>query len=450
MGERLAGTGLLYMRDALRDEARGIKAGAQETAFDWQRHARPDQLPPDWDWFIWLLRGGRGSGKTRTGSEEVRRRVEAGLARRVAIIGQTKGDVRDTMIEVGESAILNISPPWFMPIYEPSKRRLTWPNGAIAMIYSGDEPDQLRGPQHDFVWVDELAKFKYPQETWDNLELGLRIGVDPRAVVTTTPRPIAVIKALAADPKTADVRVSTYENIDNLSSVYIERIKSKYEGTRLGRQELHGEILEDNPGALWTRANLDQYRLNAAPVLQRIVVAVDPEATSGPESAETGIVVAGVAMVGTVMHGYVLEDMTIRGTPDKWATAAVTGLNKYAANLIVGETNNGGEMVGHTIKTISRDAPYKAVTATRGKYTRAEPVSALYEQGRIHHIGFFPEMEDQLCDWVPGDVKSPDRLDALVWAFTELMLGNDSATAWTEAFALMKKKQEESALNNNK
>ncbi len=213
----MVNSGLMYMRDALRDDYRPERLGLQEAVFDWQKNARPDQLPPAWDWLTWLLRGGRGSGKTRTGAEFVRDRVEAGMARRVAIVGETKGDVRDTMIEVGASSLLNISPPWFMPVYEPSKRRLTWPNGAIGMIYSGDEPGQLRGPQHDLAWVDELAKFKYPQETWDNLELGLRIGPDPRVVVTTTPRPIPVIKQLLADKKTADVRVSTYENVANLA-----------------------------------------------------------------------------------------------------------------------------------------------------------------------------------------------------------------------------------------
>ncbi len=440
-------TSLLYMRDVLRDEYRPERSGTQEAVFDWQKRARPDQLPPDWNWLTWLLRGGRGSGKTRTGAEYIRFRVESGTARRVALVGETKGDVRDTMVEVGASSLLSISPPWFMPEYEPSKRRITWPNGAIAMIYSGDEPDQLRGPQHDLAWVDELAKFKYPQETWDNLEFGLRIGTDPRAVVTTTPRPIPVIKQLAADPKTADVVCSTYENLANLAPSFIERIKSKYEGTRLGRQEIHGQILEDNPGALWHRDWIEAGRLSNIPELQRVVVAIDPEATSTEESNETGIIVAGIAKVGRDYHGYILADLTIRGSPDQWGTAAIAGYNKNKANLIVAEVNNGGDMVGHVIKTIDKNLPFKAVHATRGKYTRAEPVSALYEQGRIHHIGFFPELEDQLCDWVPGST-SPDRLDALVWAITELMLGEDSASAWSEAFKLMQQRQKPEEANN--
>jgi phage terminase large subunit-like protein len=433
---------VVYMKDALREEGRPGRSSTLEAIYDWSLHARPDQLPPNWRWFAWLLRGGRGSGKTRTGAEYVRKRVEEGSARRVAIIGQTKGDVRDTMIEVGASSLLAISPPWFMPKFESSKRRLTWPNGAIGIIYSGDEPGQLRGPQHDLAWMDEPAKFKYPQETWDNMEFGLRIGQDPRVVVTTTPRPIPMIRQLLADPKTADVRVSTYENIDNLSKAFIDRIKSKYEGTHLGRQELHGEVLEDNPGALWKRTELDADRVTKAPELERIVVAIDPEATATEDSAETGVIVAGIAKVGKEYHGYVLEDLTIKGTPEQWASQAVAGYHKSHADLIVAEVNNGGDMVGHTIKTIDGTLPFKALHATRGKFTRAEPISAMYEQHKIHHVGTFGELEDQLCDWVPGDT-SPDRLDALVWAFTELLLNVNSAESWSEAFKIMRSKNEE-------
>jgi phage terminase large subunit-like protein len=387
---------------------------------DWSLWARPEQLPPPGDWYTWLMRGGRGGGKTRPLSEFIISRAKNGY-RRIALIGQTKGDVRDTMIEVGDSSILECSPPWFMPHYEPSKRRLTWPNGCIAIAYSGDEPDQLRGPQHDTAAVDELAKFRYPQETWDNMELGLRLGPDPRVAVATTPRPIPIIKKLLKDPQTVDVRFSTYANRANLSDVFLSRILSKYEGTRLGRQELHGEILDDNPDALWSRSLIEELRVTETPDLIRVVVGVDPQAANNEDSAETGIVVAAVARSKGKLHGYILDDATIKGSPAEWGSAAVAAYHKFRADRIVGEVNNGGDMVGHTIGTVNPNISFRSVHATRGKLLRAEPVSALYEQGRVHHVGYFAELEDQLCEWVPGD-KSPDRLDALVWAITELMI----------------------------
>lgn len=397
------------------DEA--TDAELERILYDWSLWARSDQLPPIGDWLVWLLRGGRGSGKTRAGAEFVIERAK--YCRRIALVGQSKGDVRDTMIEVGDSSILGCSPPWFRPNYEPSKRRITWPNGCVGIAYSGDEPDQLRGPQHDTAWVDELAKFKYPNDTWDNLELGMRLGDSPKIAVTTTPRPIPIVKKIIADASTIDVRCSTYDNI-YLADQFKDRVKDRYEGTRLGRQELHGELLDDNPDALWKRAHIEDRRVTKIPDLARIVVGVDPEAESTADSSETGIVVAGVAFIGSVIHGYVLEDSSIRSTPDGWARSAVSAYYKYKADSIIGEVNNGGEMVGHTIKTVNPDVRFKSVRASRGKYLRAEPVAALYEQGRIHHVGFFPDLEDQMCEWIPGD-KSPDRLDALVWAITELM-----------------------------
>ena len=339
----------------------------------------------------------------------------------IALVGETKADVRDTMVEVGDSSILKISPPDFMPAYESSKRRLTWPNGVIGIIYSGDEPEQLRGPQHMKAWVDELAKFKYPGDAWANLMFGLRIGDNPQSVVTTTPKPIKIIKELIADSTTAVTRGHTLENQDNLSPAFMKYILGKYEGTRLGRQELAGEILDDNPDALWERDQIDALRVRETPNLHRVVVAVDPAVSVSETSSETGIIVAGIAWVGDKLHGYVLADLTLKGTPDQWASAAVTGFKQNAADRIVGEVNNGGDMVEYTVKTVDSNVPFKKVHASRGKYTRAEPVSALYEQGRVHHVGFYGELEDQLCEWVPGDT-SPDRLDALVWAFTELML----------------------------
>ena len=401
---------------------------AEALLYDWEFWARPKQLPPVWDWYIWLLLSGRGGGKTRTGAELLIKWAKEGFSH-MALVGQTKADVRDTMVEVGESAILNICPPWYRPEYEPSKRRLTFPNGVIATIYSGDEPDQLRGPQHSKAWVDELSKFKYPQEAWDNLMFGLRIGNDPEAVVTTTPRPIKVIKDLIADERTernpngrvAVTRGHTLENKDNLAPDFLNYILRKYEGTRLGRQELAGEILDDNPDALWERDRIEELRVNVYPDLKRVVVAIDPQGTDSTTSASTGIVVAGIAVVGDKTHGYILADLTLSGTPEKWAKAAVTGYHTFKADRIVAEVNFGGDMVESVIRIAGGGIAFKKVHASRGKEVRAEPVSALYEQGRVHHVGFFPELEDQLCEWVPGD-KSPDRLDALVWALTELML----------------------------
>ena len=390
--------------------------------YDWSFWARSEQLPPVGDWFVWLLRSGRGFGKTRTGAEWVRQRAE--IDPHIALIGQTKADCRDTMIEVGESAILKISPPWFKPEYQPSKRRLVWPNGCIATVYSGDEPDQLRGPQHASAWVDELAKFKYPQQTWDNLLFGLRIGEKPQICVTTTPRPIPLIKALINDSHAVDIKRSTYDNIDNLSPQYFDRVIKPLEGTRLGRQEINADILDDVLGALWKRSWLESNRVVTMPDMARIVVAVDPPATSDSEqSAEAGIVVVGAGVDG---FGYLLEDCSLRGTPEEWGRASVAAYHRHRADRIIGEVNNGGEMVEFVLRTVSPSVPFSAVYASRGKVTRAEPISALYEQGRIRHVGFFADLEDQLCNWIPGD-KSPDRLDALVWGFTELDLAGVEA-----------------------
>lgn len=395
----------------------------------WRFWARPKQLPPPGDWFIWLLMSGRGFGKTRTGAEWIIHRAKHGPFYPIALVGQTKADVRDTMVELGESSILKVSPPWFMPEYESSKRRLTWPNGMVATIFSGDEPDQLRGPQHGSAWVDELAKFKYPQETWDNLELGLRLGSTPQAVVTTTPRPIPIVKALVSDPAVYVTTGSSYENTTNLSARFIERVIQKYEGTRLGRQELHGDLLSDVPGALWSRDTLEECRVRDAPQFVRIVVAVDPPATHGENADECGIVVAGIDEHD---HGYILEDLSRQASPAEWGRIAVDAFDRWQADRIIAERNNGGDMVEHVVRTEARDAhaagrratsqiPYRAVWAARGKYTRAEPVAAEYERARVHHVGMFAELEDQMCSWVPGE-DSPDRMDALVWALTDLML----------------------------
>lgn len=405
--------------------------------YDWEFWARPEQLPPPGNWFVWLLRSGRGFGKTRTGSEWVISRAKAGY-RRIALVGQTKADVRDTMIELGDSSILKASPPWFMPAYEPSKRRLTWPNGAVAIVYSGDEPDQLRGPQHDSAWVDELAKFKYPTDTWSNLLFGLRIGRKPQVVVTTTPRPIPLIKQLLVDGDTVDVRRPTDDNIANLSPTFIRKVVEPMRGTRLGRQELEGEILDDNPNAMWGRGTIEDGRVMRAPDMQRIVVGVDPSGSARGD--EAGIVVAGVARdpVTKLLHLYVLEDASVQGSPLTWGRAAVTAYHRWKADRVVGEGNYGGEMVETTIRAVESElaqseagligrerlarVAYKQVHASRGKAIRAEPIAALYEQGRGRHVGMFAELEDEMCQWQPGD-DSPNRMDALVWAATELVLG---------------------------
>jgi len=393
---------------------------AEALLYDWSFWVRPGQLPPAWNWYIWLILSGRGFGKTRTGNELVIRWAREGHTP-IALIGQTKADVRDTIIEIGESSLLKISPPWFYPEYEPSKRRVTWPNGVVGIVYSGDEPDQLRGPQHAKAFVDELAKFKYPRETWDNLVLGLRIGSKPQAVVTTTPRPIKILKEMLRDKRTAVTRGHTLENRANLAPEFINYVLGKYEGTRLGRQELAGEILDDNPGALWKRGAIDELRVKQHPPLVRVVVGIDPEAANTEDSAETGIIVAGIAPVNGQMHAYVLDDLSIKGTPSGWATAAVTGYYKFSADRIVAEVNQGGDMVESTIRTVDPNAPVKKIHASRGKFTRAEPIAALYEQKKVHHVGYFPDLEEQLCEWLPGG-KSPDRLDALVHCLTELML----------------------------
>jgi phage terminase large subunit-like protein len=390
-----------------------------EHLYRWTFWARDNQLTPEGDWQVWLLLAGRGFGKTRTGAEWVRAEVEAGRRHQLALIAPTAADVRDIMIE-GESGILRTSPPWFRPEYEPSKRRLTWPNGATATTYSAEDPDQLRGPNIDGAWCDELAAWKYAQETWDMLMFTLRAGDNPRAVVTTTPRPTKIVRELVASSTTHVTKGRTYDNVANLAPTFIKRITAKYAGTRLGRQELDAEILDDNPGALWKREEMIEARRvrNLPDNLIRIVVAIDPAVTHGEESDETGIV---VAAVGEDRHGYILEDCSLRASPDGWATAAVTAYHKYRADRIVAEVNNGGEMVEHTVHTVEANIPYTAVHASRGKLTRAEPIAALYEQGKVHHVGTFPALEDQMCSWTPGE-KSPDRMDALVWALTALMV----------------------------
>lgn len=389
---------------------------AAELLYDWEFWARDDQLPPQEDWQIWLLLAGRGFGKSRTGAEIVRKWADEGV-KRIALVAETPADARDVMIE-GESGLLNISPPWNKPTYEPSKRRVTWENGAIATVYSGANPDQLRGPQHEKAWCDELASWNYPQETWDNLMMGLRLGDNPQAVVTTTPRPIKLLREMVEQDNCYITKGSTFDNKENLPDTFYKKIINKYEGTRLGRQELYAEILSDAPGALWNYDIIQH--TDGHPELTRIVVAIDPATTNKDDSDETGIIVAGVGRDG---YAYVLEDLSGKYSPNGWARKAVSAYKKYDGDRIVGETNQGGDMVENVIRGHDTNVSYKEVRATRGKQIRAEPIASLYEQGKVFHIGQLSKLEDQLCTWEPGN-DSPDRLDALVWALTELMLGS--------------------------
>lgn len=403
----------------------GIQAALDH---DWRLWARPQQLAPPGDWRIWLYLGGRGAGKSRSGAEWLLEEVQSGRRHRIALVGATAGDVRDVMIE-GDSGLLTVAKPWFKPVYNPSLRRLRFPNGAWAVVFTSEEPERLRGPQHDAAWCDELAAWTYGQETWDNLMLGLRRGRDPRAVVTTTPRPIPIIKALLKDPTCTVTRGTTYENARNLAPAFLDKIISRYAGTRLGRQELNAEVLDDVPGALWTREIMERNRVRERPDrFSRIVVAIDPAVSHGEDAADTGIIVAGKDYQD---HGYVLSDVSVNATPEKWARLAVDAYHLWRADLIVAEVNQGGEMVTHTIHTIDHGVPVRVVHASRGKRVRAEPVSSLYEQGRVHHVGAFPMLEDQLCTWVPDDDDDmlKDRLDACVWAFTDLLVdGPNHAT----------------------
>jgi predicted phage terminase large subunit-like protein len=398
--------------------------------YNWRlpANARAKQIAPEGDWTNWLILAGRGFGKTRTGAEWIRERVEHGLAKRIAIVGKTPADVRDVMIE-GESGLVTISSPWNKPDYQPSRRRIVWPNGATAHIFSSYEPDQLRGPQFDTAWCDELASWEYVNDTWDNLMFGLRLGEKPQVCITTTPRPLDLLKNLRDQENTIVTSGSSYENENNLAPTFFTSILSKYKNTRLGMQEIYAEILEESEGALWKREWFDESRLEDYPEeLERIVVAIDPAVSNKKTSDETGIIVAGKDSDGKY---YVLDDKSGRYSPAEWAKVAISLYDKYTADKIIAESNNGGQLVEHTLKTISDDIPYKAVHASRGKRVRAEPIASLYEQKKVFHCDLFNDLEDQLCNWeaLSGD-PSPDRLDAMVWALTELSGAGNPAVRW--------------------
>jgi len=393
---------------------------------------RPEQIPDDSKpWRTWLYLGGRGTGKTRAAAERVRRWVKEGR-KRLGIIAPTAADARDTMIE-GESGLLNVCRDadhtddgeyLGKPRYEVSKRRVTWGNGAMVTAYSAEEPQRLRGPQHEGIWADEICAWQYMRETWDMAQFGLRLGSNPQMIISTTPKPLRLLHEIVADSSTIVTRGSTFDNEANLSSHFIERVREKYEGTSLGLQELYAQILEEAEGALWKRAWLDKARCETYPDLARVCVSIDPAVTANEETSdECGIIVCGVT--GDGQHGFVLDDLSGILTPLAWARTALDAYDKYDADFILAEVNNGGDLVIQNIKAAdsTRAVNIHTVHARKGKYLRAEPVSALYEQGRVFHVGNFEVLEDQLVSWEPlGKIDSPDRLDALVHGFTSLMV----------------------------
>ncbi|MAW80210.1 MAG: ATP-binding protein [Parvularcula sp.] len=398
----------------------------------WRENAHEHQKQPDGDWTTWLILGGRGAGKTRAGAEWVRHIANdnkggAIAPPSIALVAETYADAREVMIE-GPSGIRAVSPSGETPRYEASRRRLVWPDGAVAYAFSAEDPDGIRGYQFTAAWSDEFAKWRYAEETWSNLQLALRLGDKPRQIVTTTPRPMALLKRLIASPTTETVRASTYDNRAHLSEAFFTEIAALYEGTALGRQELMGEIVDDIAGALWSWNMIEAARISAAPALDRVVVAVDPPATGGENADECGIVVAGVAYCGDVKTAFVIADWSAAGlSPRQWAEKTAVAYHEFSADRIVVEVNQGGDMAKAVIAQVEPQAPVRGVHATRGKKLRAEPVAALYEQGRVRHVGAFPKLEDQMTTYTGQSSgnwggKSPDRLDALVWAITELML----------------------------
>ncbi len=395
--------------------------------------AHPHQLPPAGDWRAWVILGGRGAGKTRAGAEWVRAQVEGALprdpgkCRRVALVGETIDQVRDVMI-FGDSGIMECSPEDRRPAWEPGKKRLVWPNGAIATVHSAFNPEGLRGPQFDAAWVDELAKWPNAQETFDQLQFALRLGDDPRVCVTTTPRNVSVLKSLLAAPSTVTTHAPTEVNRANLASGFLAEVRARFKDTRLARQELDGELLSDVEGALWRLASIDACRVPKLPELDRIVVALDPSVTSGTASDACGIVVAGAVMQGpkSDWRAYVIDDCTVTGaSPLTWAKAAVEAMHVYEADRLVAEVNQGGDLVEQVVRQVDPNVSFTKVHASRGKSARAEPVAALYEQGRVHHLGSFRALEDQMAEMTTSGfvgAGSPDRVDALVWAITALIL----------------------------
>ena len=418
-------------REAFLNELSGEELAALPWLFEFW--ALPHQLPPEGDWRTWVILGGRGAGKTRAGAEWVRAEVEGarpgdpGRARRVALVAETIDQAREVMV-FGESGILASSPPDRRPAWEATRKRLLWPNGAVAQLYSAHEPDSLRGPQFDAAWADELAKWKKADEAWSMLQFALRLGDHPRAVVTTTPRNRAVLKTMLAVSSTVLTRAPTEANRANLSESFLSEVYTRFGGTRLGRQELEGELVDEVDGALWSQAMLDAAQITDLPEFDRIVVAVDPSVSARGRSDECGIVVAGISMRGEPKdwRAVVLEDASLKGAgPSEWAKAAVAAYHRHGAGRVVAEVNQGGALVEQTVRMVDPAVAYRAVNARVGKGLRAEPIAALYEQGRVGHVRGLSALEDQMRRMTKSGYQgagSPDRVDALVWALTDLML----------------------------
>ena len=412
---------------------RGMSAGQRKRLRHyWRLWAHEGQLPPDCAWTIWLILAGRGFGKTRAGAEWVRAVAEADPAARIALVAASLAEARSVMVE-GASGLLEIAPRGLRPKFEPSRRRLTWPSGAQATLYSAGEPESLRGPQHSHAWCDELAKWanvgSRAEAAWNNLQLGLRLGDLPCVVVTTTPRAVPLLRRLLADEEVVATRGSTYVNKANLARGFIRSVQKQYGKSLLGRQELDGELIEDLPGALWTRVLLESCRETAASFAAvRIVVAVDPPASAGGDAC--GIVVCAACEDGIAR---VLADCSVeQASPETWARAVAAAAHVWSADRVVAEANQGGAMVGSVLRAAEVSLPIKLVHASRGKVARAEPVAALYEAGRVRHAGIFPKLEDELCGLIAGGRyegpgRSPDRADALVWGLSELLLGRNNA-----------------------
>jgi phage terminase large subunit-like protein len=393
---------------------------------DWEHVARSNQKLPSGDWKTWLILAGRGFGKTRTGAESVRQLVDQNNCKNIALIGQTIEETRSVMVE-GVSGLLSIYPPGSLdiPILEYSKRRLRWQNGAVAQLFGADRYDRLRGPQFDLAWIDEFAKFRYPERLYEQLMFGLRLGNYPRCIITTTPRAITFLKELIDEKTTIMTHGTTFDNEKNLPQSFIEYVKKKYGDSRLGRQELYADLMFENKNALWNRQMIN-YR--SAGELVRIIIAVDPAVTYHASSDETGIIVAGKNTFG---QAFILEDISGQYHPHKWGQLLVERFHHYKADRIVAEVNQGGDLVEEVIRSFDSTIPYSGVRATRGKFVRAEPVSALYEQARVFHTQVFSALEEQMCNFVPdGGQKSPDRLDALVWGLTELFKGEAVPRVW--------------------
>ena len=432
-------SGAAWLASAAPEEVDEFLAGLSDNALaslPWifEFWALPHQLPPRGDWKSWVIMGGRGAGKTRAGSEWVRRKVEGatpearGECSRVALIGETFDQTREVMV-FGDSGILACSPPDRRPVWEASRRRLVWPNGATATVFSAHEPEALRGPQFDAAWVDELAKWKKAEDTWDMLQFALRLGTHPQQVVTTTPRTVEVLKRILQSASTVTPHAPTDANRAYLAESFLAEVETRYGGTRLGRQELEGLLLDDVEGALWTTAMVEGCRVDRLPELDRVVVAVDPAVTGGAASDECGIVVAGVVTSGEPKdwRAYVLEDATVRGGPTEWARAAIAAMDRHKAERLVAEVNQGGDLIESVVRQIDPLVPFRGLRAARGKAIRAEPVAALYEQGRVKHLRgpSLGALEDQMCRMTLRGYEgkgSPDRLDALVWAIHELMI----------------------------